>query len=1650
MGEFVGKRVVPDHVGLWSQDKVYEPLMIVLNGATGDSYISRRAVPVGISLSDESYWSLCAHYSAQMRKLEQDVETDVQQMHSDVDAAQSAMSREMADTKAAISRELTETHDAIGRELTETEQRVESSLQETTAQVTQQVSAARSELNTGRQELKDTREVLSSRMDSIVGGATSDTEVLDARVGVDGKVYENLGTHIRSGFAAVYDENQNAMDRLGRLAEISDAMRQANLVHTMSYGVKNADGELLVSSSSLGHGDRAGVRITGRLSGDEKGTTVLRFTEPIAFKAGVPYTVFIDETTPKAGYAVYFYEDVTGACLQVNGTNRGFSPAVVISTAVFDRGGLFRAGVYSTNCEFENHEIHLYVIEGAYTRQDFAGLAGLRNVSANLSAAAAVRDSVRQKNLIQTRQVTLKNTEGETYLTAVPGGVINPAAVVLNGKVDIAVNSTTFQLSLPFTLEAEKDYTLLVQDQSREQEYSVYLLDETDWKDVLENGATKEFNVLHNPCGVIPKHQTGRYHLRMCFRKNVEFADHALQVYLVEGAYAEHELRAFYPAEDGAQALRGMGQNLVSLSQVSDFLRKNNLIRTYDNQGIGTDGEVCVRAVSTGLADPSGVVFSGTFGARHGVTTVKFAEPIWLDKDKTYTLFIRTNKESAYAAIYFYGNSKSGCMQVGGYNRGFDINAVRTSTFVPDESAFYRAGLYSSDSITLEDLELHLYVVEGSWTYDIVRGLVEFNDLNRNLTGMAGIADAVRRSNLVYTANYTAQSEDGQYEMRTRSQGYADQAAVRLEGWLGAGTGLNSLRCTALFDLTGGKTYTLYVSAGQDCPPFSAYVGDENTYLGLQAQGKSVVARHPNQCVCTFTPEADVPCRIRLSCTNATEFTGQVIRLYVVEGTFSETEIRSYATFAELNEARETGSKRLGALSVQEDERWTSAYNAMENALTVSDRVRAGNLVRTCDNERRDEEDAVRIHCMACGMLDRASVIVDGEMSSEIGIGILQLTEPMHLEQGKRYTVRIVDTAPPYSYSMFFYNAVSGACLQQGGTNRGISPIGGRLDTLIPDTTGDYRMGIYSTGVRFSQHLIHAYVLEGDDWSLADFSAYPQSAQIAESASEMAAIRDSIRLKNLIRMTGGRGFNGGEPVYTLTPVGMPDQAGLILDGGFGADHGVTYLNISDAFPVEAGKTYSFLVRDEDKSAEYTLMLVDKTSGTALKQNGATILFHVQNSPSGTFTPDTGGLMRLRINFRKSMSCERHILHVYLVEGSYRESEMLAFAQEKEEEGFPYENYNLPVLKLTGMLNGISKDNKVPLTYVYGDLSGSCTLKWQGASSIAYDKKNFTLSFDTSQTIQEKWGAQKKYCLKANYVDFSHCRNIVAARLWGQAVRSRPTKNSRLYDLPNGGAIDGFPIMLVINEVYQGLYTFNIPKDKWMFGMGAGDREAILTAETHAKATQFAEEAKVDKTDFEMEYVPDEEDTQWVKDSINTLIRAVMEFDGETAADVESLIGPYVDLESAVDYFLITSMFALTDNLDKNYILATFDGVRWAFSEYDLDTAFGNCWNGKVYYNPMTVVTFKGFANAHKLMGILYNCYRDKLKSRYAALRKTVLSEVNVQMTVVNFLVDIPKALLDQEALIWPKIPGTNTNNMTQILDWYRLRCIAMDAEMEAL
>lgn len=187
MGEFVGGRIVPKHCGVWNKNSKYEMLSIVYQPETGNSYISRKSVPAGTDLSCEEYWALSAEFSAQVHQLGLDVDADVQQMHSD-----------LAETKAAMSKELSDTHGAMSQELTQAENRMNESLQQTSDALTTQVNQAKSDLNTGRQELQDAKDTLNKRMDSIAGGKTTDNEILDARVDNQGNTHATLGAAMRS------------------------------------------------------------------------------------------------------------------------------------------------------------------------------------------------------------------------------------------------------------------------------------------------------------------------------------------------------------------------------------------------------------------------------------------------------------------------------------------------------------------------------------------------------------------------------------------------------------------------------------------------------------------------------------------------------------------------------------------------------------------------------------------------------------------------------------------------------------------------------------------------------------------------------------------------------------------------------------------------------------------------------------------------------------------------------------------------------------------------------------------------------------------------------------------------------------------------------------------------------------------------------------------------------------------------------------------------------------------------------------------------------------------------------------------------------------------------------------------------------------
>src|SRR5699024_9259531 len=68
---YVGHRYVPKIFGEWDKQNQYEGLSIVTH--KGDSYTSKKRVPVGIDILNEEYWVVTGNYNAQIEHYRDEV-----------------------------------------------------------------------------------------------------------------------------------------------------------------------------------------------------------------------------------------------------------------------------------------------------------------------------------------------------------------------------------------------------------------------------------------------------------------------------------------------------------------------------------------------------------------------------------------------------------------------------------------------------------------------------------------------------------------------------------------------------------------------------------------------------------------------------------------------------------------------------------------------------------------------------------------------------------------------------------------------------------------------------------------------------------------------------------------------------------------------------------------------------------------------------------------------------------------------------------------------------------------------------------------------------------------------------------------------------------------------------------------------------------------------------------------------------------------------------------------------------------------------------------------------------------------------------------------------------------------------------------------
>lgn len=367
--------------------------------------------------------------------------------------------------------------------------------------------------------------------------------------------------------------------------------------------------------------------------------------------------------------------------------------------------------------------------------------------------------------------------------------------------------------------------------------------------------------------------------------------------------------------------------------------------------------------------------------------------------------------------------------------------------------------------------------------------------------------------------------------------------------------------------------------------------------------------------------------------------------------------------------------------------------------------------------------------------------------------------------------------------------------------------------------------------------------------------------------------------------------------------------------------------------------------------------------------------------------------------------------------------------------------------------------------------GYVDIKCQGTSSMSYPKKNFTIKLYTDKAKTKKlkvdfkgWGKQSKFVLKANWIDISHARNVVSARLWGDIIKTRGDYATALPELlrtsPNQGAIDGFPVLVYSNGIYQGRYTLNIPKDKWMSNMDDTlDTHCILCGENYVSGC-FRALPNINGTDWTDELhdvVPATIKTSW-SNAINFVMNS-------TDDEFKANLGNYFDVNSLIDYLLYGIVCTNLDGFGKNQIYFTYDGVHWIASVYDLDSTWGLWWNGSKFvatdYAREDFQDLKDEGNGVTKQGnLLYlrlqQLFIPQLKTRYAELRKDVLSVSHIIQKFEEFNDICPKDIVQEDYASttgggnFTGIPSKTTNNIQQLRSYINARLTYVDGYINAL
>ena len=352
------------------------------------------------------------------------------------------------------------------------------------------------------------------------------------------------------------------------------------------------------------------------------------------------------------------------------------------------------------------------------------------------------------------------------------------------------------------------------------------------------------------------------------------------------------------------------------------------------------------------------------------------------------------------------------------------------------------------------------------------------------------------------------------------------------------------------------------------------------------------------------------------------------------------------------------------------------------------------------------------------------------------------------------------------------------------------------------------------------------------------------------------------------------------------------------------------------------------------------------------------------------------------------------------------------------------------------------------------------LEVQGSSSAFYAKKNWNIAFFSDQALTKEINVKigdllphEELVFKSNWIDHTNIRNAMCYRLWEQFTASR-TGYPRLEvekpyigktgkdALQNGanGVPRLYPALLYINNEFYGIGSFGTAKKRGNYNIAKNKPKEILIGMDGWNDITNLEVNNPTLYELKAPSSPTV-DTFNAISNWNTFAQL-----SDTNFATQAV--NYLDKQNVIDFMLFAEFVKCSDivskNSAKNFQFISYDGKRFMFMPYDMDTVFGLEWTGAVVYDDATgsQLVSNSSGSFWRKVKLTYNA---DIEARYKQLRDLkIISVENIYNLSTDLSSKYPKDVYDLELGRWPVRPSLNITSLEQILTWTKKRIAFLD------